>query len=48
MRILGGNSIDGNFNHKHLMNITKIVRTIPVNEPSLDDVFGVYWNEVGR
>mgnify|MGYP000306609893 CR=1 FL=1 len=35
----GGNSIDENFHHKHLLNITKIVRPIPVNEPSLDDVF---------
>lgn len=44
----GGNSIDDNFNHKHLMNITKIVRTIPVNEPSLDDIFGEYWKQVGK
>lgn len=44
----GGNSIDENFNHKHLMNITKIVRTIPVNEPSLEDVFADYWKEVGK
>ena len=44
----GGNSIDDNFNHKHLMNITKIVRTIPVNEPKLDDVFGDYWKKVGK
>lgn len=44
----GGNSIDENFNHKHLMNITKIVRTIPVNEPALDDIFGDYWKQVGK
>ncbi len=44
----GGNSIDDNFNHKHLMNITKIVRTIPVNEPSLDDIFGGYWERAGK
>jgi len=44
----GGNSIDDNFNHKHLMNITKIVRTIPVNEPSLDEIFGGYWERVGK
>ena len=44
----GGNSIDENFNHKHLMNITKIVRTIPANEPSLEDVFGNYWAQAGR
>ena len=44
----GGNSIDENFNHKHLMNVTKIVRTIPTNEPSLDDVFGDYWQLAGK
>lgn len=44
----GGNSIDENFNHKHLMNITKVIRTIPVNEPSLEDVFGQYWQEAGK
>lgn len=44
----GGNSIDDNFNHQHLMNITKIVRTIPANEPSLDEIFGDYWKEVGK
>ena len=44
----GGNSIDENFNYKHLMNITKIVRTIPAREPSLDDIFGDYWRQVGE
>lgn len=44
----GGNSIDENFSHKHLMNVTKIVRTIPVNEPSLDDIFSAYWSQAGR
>lgn len=44
----GGNSIDDNFNHKHLMNITKIVRPIPVNEPKLEDVFGNYWQAAGK
>ncbi|WP_443024178.1 acylating sulfoacetaldehyde dehydrogenase [Sneathiella sp.] len=44
----GGNSIDDNFNHKHLMNITKVVRTIPVNEPTLDEIFGSYWQDAGK
>lgn len=44
----GGNSIDENFNHKHCMNITKVVRQIPVNEPSLDDIFGDYWQQAGK
>lgn len=44
----GGNSIDENFNHKHLMNVTKIVRTIAVDEPSLDEVFADYWKRAGK
>lgn len=44
----GGNSIDDNFNHKHLLNITKIVKTIPANEPTLTEVFGEYWKKVGK
>jgi len=44
----GGNSIDGNFNHKHLMNITKVVRTIPADEPSVEDVFADYWKRAGK
>lgn len=44
----GGNTIDGNFNHRHLMNITKVVRTIPSNEPTLDEIFGGYWEHAGK
>ncbi len=44
----GGNSIDGNFNHTHLMNITKVVRTISVNEPSVDEIFSDYWQQAGK
>ena len=44
----GGNSIDDNFNHKHLMNITKVVRTIPVNEPTVEDIFSDYWETAGK
>lgn len=44
----GGNSIDDNFNHQHLMNVTKVVRTIPINEPKLDEIFGDYWEKAGK
>jgi len=44
----GGNSIDENFNHKHLMNITRIVRTIAANEPALDDIFRSHWEKAGK
>jgi sulfoacetaldehyde dehydrogenase len=44
----GGNSIDGNLNCRHFMNVTKIVRTIAPDEPALEAIFGDYWREAGR
>ena len=44
----GGNTIDGNFNFRQLMNVTKVVRTIPARQPSLEDVFGAYWERTGQ
>jgi sulfoacetaldehyde dehydrogenase len=44
----GGNSIDDNLHWKHFLNITKVVREIPANEPSLADIFGDYWDEAGQ
>jgi sulfoacetaldehyde dehydrogenase len=44
----GGNSFSDNLNYKHFMNITRIVRTIPPNEPTVDDIFGGYWAAHGR
>ena len=44
----GGNSIDANLNYRHYMNVTKVVRTIPVNEPALEDVFSDYWQVAGQ
>jgi sulfoacetaldehyde dehydrogenase len=44
----GGNSIDENLHWKHFLNITKVVREIPVNEPSVEDMFAGYWKEAGK
>ncbi|MEP1205795.1 MAG: aldehyde dehydrogenase family protein [Rhizobiaceae bacterium] len=44
----GGNSIDENFNHRHLMNITKVVRPIAANEPRVEDIFADYWQQAGK
>jgi sulfoacetaldehyde dehydrogenase len=44
----GGNSIDDNFNHKHLMNITKVIRTIAPDEPALESIFDEYWAKAGK
>jgi sulfoacetaldehyde dehydrogenase len=38
----GQNSISDNMNYRHYLNTTRIARTIPANEPSLDDLFGAY------
>ena len=43
----GGNSIDDNFNWKHLINKTQIVRTIPPQEPSVDEIFADYFRAAG-
>ncbi len=39
----GGNSFSENLNYRHFMNVTRIVRTIPPREPSVDDVFHEYF-----
>jgi len=44
----GGNSIDDNLNYAHFMNVTKVVRVIPSNEPALSAIFGDYWQAVGK
>ena len=43
----GGNSFSDNLNYKHFMNITRIVRTIPAREPTMDDIFGPYRKKHG-
>ena len=44
----GGNSIDENLHWRHFLNITRVVRRIPAEEPALEDIFSDYWREVGR
>jgi len=44
----GGNSIDENLHWKHFLNITKVVREIPVNEPTVDSIFEDYWKVAGQ
>ena len=39
----GNNSMSDNMNYKNYLNTTRISRTIPLNQPSLDSVFGDYW-----
>ena len=44
----GGNSIDENLNWRHFVNQVWVVRTIPENKPSLDEIFGDYWDAHGQ
>ncbi|MCL4112374.1 UNVERIFIED_CONTAM: hypothetical protein GTU68_007212 [Idotea baltica] len=39
----GNNNMSDNMNYKNYLNTTRISRTIPVNQPSLDSIFGEYW-----
>ena len=44
----GRNSFSDNLNYRHFMNVTRIVRAIPENKPSEEDLFGPYWSKYGK
>lgn len=44
----GGNSIDTNVHWRHFMQLSKVVREIPANEPSVDAMFSRYWEVAGK
>lgn len=44
----GGNSISENLSYRHFLNVTNLVRTIRLDEPSEDDIFGAYWQRYGK
>jgi sulfoacetaldehyde dehydrogenase len=44
----GGNATHENLHWRHFLQSTRIVREIPPREPSLEDIFGGYWDEVGK
>ncbi|MGX9354709.1 acylating sulfoacetaldehyde dehydrogenase [Roseobacteraceae bacterium S113] len=44
----GGNSVNENVNYRHFLQSTKIIREIPANEPSLDEIFAGYWGAAGQ
>ncbi|GFE50737.1 hypothetical protein So717_24900 [Roseobacter cerasinus] len=44
----GGNATDENLHWRHFLQYTRIVREIPAREPSLDEIFGKYWDDAGR
>ena len=44
----GGNSITDNLNYTNFINITHLVKTIPEDKPSEEDLFGGHWAKFGR
>ena len=44
----GGNSVNENVNYRHFLQSTKIIREIPIKEPSLDYIFADYWQMAGK
>jgi len=44
----GGNAIDDNLHWKHFLQTTKVIREIPPNEPSVDEIFSDYWADAGK
>lgn len=43
-----GNSIDENLNWRHFINRTYLVKSIPEDKPTEEELFGSYWSMVGR
>ncbi|MGH7104412.1 MAG: hypothetical protein ACREFJ_18685, partial [Acetobacteraceae bacterium] len=42
------NSISENLSYRHFLNITHLVRPIPEDRPSEEELFGRYWAKFGR
>ncbi|MGH7070510.1 MAG: acylating sulfoacetaldehyde dehydrogenase [Acetobacteraceae bacterium] len=42
------NSISENLNYRHFLNVTHLVRPIPEDRPSEEELFGRYWAKFGR
>lgn len=43
----GGNIISDNMNYRHYLNTTRISRTIEPDQPTLQEIFGEYWEKFG-
>ncbi len=44
----GRNSFSDNMHYRHFLNITRIARPIPERRPAEEEIFGDYWQRVGR
>ena len=43
-----GNSISENLGYHHFINITHLVKTIPEDKPSEEELFGAHWKKYGK
>lgn len=43
-----GNSISENLGYHHFINITHLVKTIPEDRPSEEELFGAHWKKYGK
>jgi sulfoacetaldehyde dehydrogenase len=43
-----GNSISENLNYRHFINVTHLVREIPEDKPSEQELFGPHWEKFGK
>ena len=44
----GSNSISENMNYRHYLNTVRVVRRIPAQEVSLEELLGDYWARHGK
>ena len=44
----GGNSISENMNYRHYLNTVRVVRSIPAQEVSPEELLGDYWARHGK
>ena len=43
-----GNSISENLNYRHFINVTHLVREIPEDKPTEEELFGAHWAKAGH
>ena len=43
-----GNTLDDNLNYRCFINVTRLVQTIPLDQPKEADLFGSYWKKFGQ
>ena len=44
----GGNSVSDNVHYRHYLNIVRVVRPIPLVEPTEGELLADYWSKYGK